>query len=189
MCVAIARPARAICQRRSRAAHARHRCTVIPCSSLWTRSHPGNLGPLKTSYAAPTPRGRVGPSRASVRPRAAVCMLRATWPFPQPHCALSIYLSCRIASPRSPVARRRPLPRRAEPPPPLLCRSTAELAVHPFPSSSPTSASPPALRKHRRTVARPPDSAVTTQARLQQAVSDRHGASARRGHLRSGFHP
>jgi hypothetical protein len=98
--------------------------------------------------------------------------------------------TCRAASPRSPpVARRRPLPRRAEPPPPLLCRSTAELAVHPFPSSSPTSTSPPALREHRRTVTRPPDSTVAAQARLQSAVSDRRGASARRGRLRSGFRP
>jgi hypothetical protein len=64
MCVAVARPARAICQRWSRAAHARRWCTVTPGSSLWTRTHPGHLRPLKTPYAAPTPRECVGPSHA-----------------------------------------------------------------------------------------------------------------------------
>jgi hypothetical protein len=43
--------------------------------------------------------------------------------------------------------------------------------------------------QHRRTIARPLDSAVATQAQLQRTGQSRAGASTRRGHLRSDLLP
>jgi hypothetical protein len=45
--------ARAICQRRSRAAHARRRCTDASTPTLWTMRTPWRLLTPRASYAAP----------------------------------------------------------------------------------------------------------------------------------------
>jgi hypothetical protein len=101
MCVVVACPAR------TRSASAGHVLLthVAGVRSFWVpRCGPAHILDTFALSRRHTPCPRHGNASgratrcASVRPRAAAWMPRATWPFPQPHCALPVYLSCRIAS-------------------------------------------------------------------------------------------